>query len=55
MGVDVEEFAPVFFTALGVTVGGATGAFLLKKLKSKWITLIFSAVMAVAGIKMLFF
>ena len=49
------EFQPVFFTAIGVTAGGIVGAFLLKKLRSKYVTLIFSVLMAAAGIKMLFF
>ena len=39
----------------GVTAGGVVGAILLKKLDSKPITLIFSVVMAAAGVKMLFF
>ena len=49
------EFQPVVFTTVGVTVGGIVGAFLLKKLSSKPLTVIFSAVMAIAGVKMLFF
>ena len=49
------EFEPVFFTAIGVTAGGIAGAFLLKKLKSKIVTVIFSVLMVLAGIKMLFF
>ena len=40
---------------IGVVVGGVFGAFLLSKLSSKWIVVIFSAVMAAAGFKMLFF
>ena len=44
----------VSFTSLGVAAGGVLGALLLKKLTSKPITLIFSVVMAIAGIKMLF-
>ncbi len=39
----------------GVVVGGIFGALLLKKLSSKWITLIFSLVMAAAGVKMMIF
>lgn len=39
----------------GVIVGGTLGALLLKKLSSKWVIIIFSVVMAAAGIKMLFF
>lgn len=40
---------------IGVVIGGAFGAFLLSKLSSKWISIIFSALMVVAGIKMLLF
>ena len=40
---------------IGVTVGGVLGALLLKKLSSKWVTLIFCLLMAGAGVKMLFF
>lgn len=40
---------------IGVVIGGVIGAFLLKKLSSKWIVLIFSIIMAFAGGKMLFF
>ena len=40
---------------LGVTIGGVVGAFLLNKLSSKWVKIIFSLSMAVAGIKMLLF
>ena len=39
----------------GVTAGGVFGAVLLKKLSSTPITVIFSVVMALAGVKMLFF
>ena len=46
---------PVSFTALGVIAGGVIGALLLKKLSSLPITVVFSAVMAAAGVKMLFF
>lgn len=49
------EWQSAVFTTIGVTVGGIMGAVLLKKLSSKPITLIFSAVMAVAGVKMLLF
>ena len=41
--------------SIGVTVGGVVGALLLSKLSSKWIVLIFSAVMLFAGVKMIFF
>ncbi len=40
---------------IGVVIGGVIGALLLKKLSSKWIIIIFSVVMAGAGVKMLFF
>ncbi len=40
--------------AIGIVVGGIVGAILLSKLSSKWIIIIFSIVMAVAGGKMLF-
>ena len=39
----------------GVTAGGVVGALFLKKLKNKAVTVIFSVVMAAAGVKMLFF
>jgi uncharacterized membrane protein YfcA len=41
--------------AIGVTAGGVLGAFLLSKLSSKWVIIIFALVMAFAGGKMLFF
>lgn len=40
---------------IGVVAGGVLGAFLLSKLSTKWVIIIFSVVMAVAGVKMLFF
>ena len=40
---------------IGVTVGGAIGALLLSKISSKWLSIIFTVVMAAAGVKMLFF
>ena len=48
-------WTPVLFTAFGAVVGGVCGAILLKKLSSVPITVIFSIVMAAAGVKMLFF
>ncbi len=39
----------------GIIIGGIIGAILLSKLSSKWVMIIFSIVMAVAGGKMLFF
>lgn len=41
--------------SIGVIAGGVIGAFLLSKLSNKWLIIIFSVVMAVAGAKMLFF
>lgn len=47
---------PVLIPAgLGVVGGGLLGALLLGKLSSKWVTIIFSIVMAIAGAKMIFF
>ncbi len=40
---------------LGVIVGGVFGALCLSKLSSKWVAVIFSVIMAAAGVKMLFF
>ena len=40
---------------IGVIAGGIVGALLLSKISSKWLSIIFSVVMAVAGIKMLIF
>ena len=42
-------------TAIGVTFGGLIGALALNKLSNKWVSIIFSIVMAIAGLKMLFF
>ena len=47
--------ADLLFTSLGVIAGGIVGAGLLKKMSSVPLTVIFSIVMAVAGIKMLLF
>ena len=41
--------------AIGVTCGGLIGAFLLSKISSKWLVVIFSIIMIFAGGKMLFF
>lgn len=43
------------FVTLGAIFGGILGAGLLKRLKAKPLTVIFSLTMAAAGIKMLFF
>lgn len=40
---------------IGVVLGGIVGALLLSKLSSKWLVLIFSILMAIAGAKMLLF
>ena len=40
---------------LGVIAGGLLGSLLLKKASNKLITVMFAAVMAAAGVKMLFF
>ena len=50
--LDVSVLLPA---GVGVIGGGVAGAFLLKKLSSKWVVVIFSIVMAIAGAKMLFF
>lgn len=39
----------------GVILGGTVGALVLSKLSSKWLIVIFSVLMALAGGKMLFF
>ena len=49
------EFSSGLPTTLGVIVGGVIGAFLLKKISSKGLTILFSVVMMTAGVKMLFF
>ena len=40
---------------IGVVIGGTVGALLLSKLSSTWVVVIFSIVMAAAGVKMLLF
>lgn len=50
--VDLAVGIPV---AIGVVLGGTIGALLLSKLSSKWVSVIFSVVMAAAGVKMLLF
>ena len=50
--LDVSVLIPA---GVGVVGGGIVGAFLLKKLSSKWVVIIFSIVMAAAGVKMLLF
>ncbi len=41
-------------TAIGVTVGGALGALILRKTPPSWVQKIFGCVMLLAGLKMLF-
>lgn len=49
--LDLKLAIPV---GIGVVSGGALGAFLLKKISNKWLTIIFSLVMAFAGVKLIF-
>ena len=42
-------------TGIGVIVGGGIGALLLSKISNKWIVIVFSAIMAIAGLKLLIF
>jgi uncharacterized membrane protein YfcA len=49
---DLNDGLPV---CIGVFIGGIAGAILLSKLSSKVVTIIFSVLMAIAGVKMLFF
>lgn len=44
-----------FPVGIGVVAGGIIGALLLSKLSNKWLIIIFSIIMAAAGIKMLLF
>lgn len=48
------DYANLLYCSIGFVIGGTVGALLLKKLKSKWIRIIFSLIMMGAGIKMLF-
>ena len=48
------ELNVTLFVILGSIIGGIIGAFLLKKLSNIWIRAIFSIVMILAGIKMIF-
>ena len=50
-----SNFEIIFPVGIGVILGGVLGAFLLKKLSSKWVVIIFSVLMASAGVKMLVF
>ena len=49
------EFSIGIPVIIGIIAGGVFGAILLSKLSSKWVMIIFSIVMAIAGGKMLFF
>ena len=49
------KLSVLFPAGIGVIIGGVLGALLLKKLSSKWVVIIFSVVMAVAGVKLLLF
>ena len=50
--VDLSITIPV---AVGVTIGGAIGALILSNSRPMFLVVVFSVVMAVAGVKMLFF
>lgn len=47
------DFAITLPVGIGTIAGGVVGTFLLKKLKSDWISLIFYLVMIGAGIKLI--
>ncbi len=49
------DLAVTIPTAVGVTVGGIIGALILSKSKPVFLAMVFSLVMAAAGVKMLFF
>ena len=49
------NFSVAIPTTIGVVIGGGLGALLLSKLSGRWVTIIFSVVMAIAGGKLLFF
>jgi uncharacterized membrane protein YfcA len=42
-------------TGIGVIIGGGLGALLLSKISNKWLVIVFSAIMAIAGLKLLIF
>ncbi len=46
------DFVELMLVTAGAILGGILGAFLLKKLNSKWVRIIFAIIMLVAGIKM---
>lgn len=47
------EISKILFTAIGVFFGGFLGAFLLFRLKAKYVRFIFAILMLIAGIQML--
>lgn len=51
-GIKISTLIPV---TIGVIIGGIIGALVLKKLSNKWISIIFSGVMIVAGLRMILF
>lgn len=50
----VVDWEPTLWATVGVVLGGVVGALLLSKLKSDVIKIIFSVVLILGGIKMLF-
>ncbi len=48
------DFLNLGLTTLGVIVGGIVGSLLLKKMNNKVLRIIFSVVMIIAGIKLMF-
>ena len=42
------------FATIGVVAGGIVGAFALKKINDKWLRLVFSVVLLLAGVRMFF-
>ncbi len=55
LGIDSFDAGLLLNVGLGVLAGGAIGALLLKKASNTLITVIFSVLMAAAGVKLLFF
>ncbi|MBE5748042.1 MAG: sulfite exporter TauE/SafE family protein [Clostridiales bacterium] len=42
------------FSTIGVVTGGIVGAFALKKINDKWLRLVFSVILLLAGVRMFF-
>lgn len=42
------------FATIGVVAGGIVGAFVLKKVDDKWLKLVFSFILLLAGVRMFF-